>query len=123
MAARGEGGGPAGKDAGALLLPGRDGLRRGRGRRAAQRAAPDRPREPAECAVLRPRPAEEDRRRGRSLPVAGGADGGGRAAPGGRGESRLADLRSEEHTSELQSLMRNSYAVLCLKKKKHNISK
>src|SRR3546814_5516487 len=31
-------------------------------------------------------------------------------------------LRSEEHTSELQSLMRNSYAVFCLKKKhKHNI--
>src|SRR3546814_2517034 len=30
--------------------------------------------------------------------------------------------RSEEHTSELQSLMRNSYAVFCLKKKK-NISK
>src|SRR3546814_10653391 len=28
------------------------------------------------------------------------------------------DLRSEEHTSELQSLMRNSYAVFCLKKKK-----
>src|SRR3546814_1665815 len=28
-----------------------------------------------------------------------------------------ADLRSEEHTSELQSLMRISYAVLCLKKK------
>src|SRR3546814_10390083 len=30
--------------------------------------------------------------------------------------------RSEEHTSELQSLMRNSYAVFCLKKKKitHN---
>src|SRR3546814_7765989 len=26
--------------------------------------------------------------------------------------------RSEEHTSELQSLMRNSYTVLCLKKKK-----
>src|SRR3546814_2341928 len=26
-------------------------------------------------------------------------------------------IRSEEHTSELQSLMRNSYAVLCLKKK------
>src|SRR3546814_6253245 len=30
----------------------------------------------------------------------------------------LAGLRSEEHTSELQSLMRISYAVLCLKKKK-----
>src|SRR3546814_7511502 len=28
-----------------------------------------------------------------------------------------ADHRSEEHTSELQSLMRISYAVLCLKKK------
>src|SRR3546814_6195537 len=28
--------------------------------------------------------------------------------------------RSEEHTSELQSLMRNSYAVFCLKKKTHN---
>src|SRR3546814_7813933 len=28
------------------------------------------------------------------------------------------DARSEEHTSELQSLMRNSYAVFCLKKKK-----
>src|SRR3546814_9068691 len=29
----------------------------------------------------------------------------------------LAPVRSEEHTSELQSLMRNSYAVFCLKKK------
>src|SRR3546814_3614414 len=28
-------------------------------------------------------------------------------------------VRSEEHTSELQSLMRTSYAVFCLKKKKH----
>src|SRR3546814_2728313 len=32
----------------------------------------------------------------------------------------VAAIRSEEHTSELQSLMRNSYAVLCLKKKKIN---
>src|SRR3546814_10275528 len=31
--------------------------------------------------------------------------------------------RSEEHTSELQSLMRNSYAVFCLKKKKYHITK
>src|SRR3546814_9496651 len=30
-----------------------------------------------------------------------------------------AMLRSEEHTSELQSLMRISYAVFCLKKKRH----
>src|SRR3546814_2804355 len=41
------------------------------------------------------------------------ASGGGRAAA-----SRMPN-RSEEHTSELQSLMRNSYAVFCLKKKKH----
>src|SRR3546814_10671522 len=32
-------------------------------------------------------------------------------------------VRSEEHTSELQSLMRNSYAVFCLKKKKIKITK
>src|SRR3546814_2761127 len=31
----------------------------------------------------------------------------------------LVIYRSEEHTSELQSLMRNSYAVFCLKKKKN----
>src|SRR3546814_5592867 len=30
---------------------------------------------------------------------------------------RAQSTRSEEHTSELQSLMRNSYAVFCLKKK------
>src|SRR3546814_1171511 len=36
------------------------------------------------------------------------------------GVASLSDLvRSEEHTSELQSLMRISYAVLCLKKKKN----
>src|SRR3546814_8194565 len=34
-----------------------------------------------------------------------------------------SDLRSEEHTSELQSLMRISYAVFCLKKKKTIIRK
>src|SRR3546814_4346741 len=34
--------------------------------------------------------------------------------------ARRLDLRSEEHTSELQSLMRISYAVFCLKKKKNN---
>src|SRR3546814_6454958 len=38
-----------------------------------------------------------------------------------RQEQAEADAahRSEEHTSELQSLMRISYAVFCLKKKKH----
>src|SRR3546814_6794762 len=40
------------------------------------------------------------------------------AAATGRRLRRIA--RSAEHTSELQSLMRISYAVLCLKKKKKN---
>src|SRR3546814_3579421 len=34
-----------------------------------------------------------------------------------RGCAKYTDRRSEEHTSELQSLMRISYAVFCLKKK------
>src|SRR3546814_7146276 len=34
----------------------------------------------------------------------------------------VATIRSEEHTSELQSLMRISYAVFCLKKKNNNIT-
>src|SRR3546814_3393378 len=36
------------------------------------------------------------------------------------GKSRPISFRSEEHTSELQSLMRISYAVFCLKKKNQN---
>src|SRR3546814_6063073 len=54
------------------------------------------------------------RRPGRGCREAGrdpGRGRGHRAAPGG-------ERRSEEHTSELQSLMRISYAVFCLKKKK-----
>src|SRR3546814_10498912 len=41
------------------------------------------------------------------------------------GRAETLGVRSEEHTSELQSLMRNSYAVFCLKKKtntKHTIT-
>src|SRR3546814_8992349 len=38
--------------------------------------------------------------------------------PRSRHDHRLDVRRSEEHTSELQSLMRISYAVFCLKKKK-----
>src|SRR3546814_5043920 len=37
-----------------------------------------------------------------------------------RSASEKASRRSEEHTSQLQSLMRISYAVFCLKKKKNN---
>src|SRR3546814_1676628 len=36
---------------------------------------------------------------------------------------RRAEWRSEENTSELQSLMRSSYAVFCLKKKKQRTEK
>src|SRR3546814_3592538 len=46
-------------------------------------------------------------------PNAGGIPGDSRKSPIGH--------RSEEHTSELQSLMRISYAVFCLKKKNNSI--
>src|SRR3546814_9243267 len=38
-------------------------------------------------------------------------------------DPRALDGRSEEHTSELQSLMRLSYAVFCFKKNRHQASK
>src|SRR3546814_2803401 len=39
-----------------------------------------------------------------------------------RRTARWRERRSEEHTSELQSLMRISYAVFCLKKKKRQLT-
>src|SRR3546814_5072996 len=51
--------------------------------------------------------------------VRGNGDLIGDGAPSNR---RGAAMRSEEHTSELQSLMRISYAVFCLKKKKMQIT-
>src|SRR3546814_2357966 len=45
---------------------------------------------------------------------------GGIEGRSGRGRRSYRLVRSEEHTSELQSLMRISYAVFCLKKKKAN---
>src|SRR3546814_4830596 len=56
-------------------------------------------------------PGNRQRRRFRGLHQLAGK------APVGR---RHDATRSEEHTSELQSLMRISYAVFCLKKKKNN---
>src|SRR3546814_10562658 len=64
----------------------------------------------------------------RSRPDEAGADGdrspaarAGQAEGGARHPKKSRRLlRSEEHTSELQSLMRISYAVFCLKKKKNN---
>src|SRR3546814_10562930 len=75
-----------------------------------------------------------------SRSLRGTEDQVGNLPPAGRARARCADgadiaedileeaafaaerrrLRSEEHTSELQSLMRISYAVFCLKKKKTN---
>src|SRR3546814_6738137 len=46
------------------------------------------------------------------------ADGSRGGVGGGADAPRERVSRSEEHTSELQSLMRISYAVFCLKKKK-----
>src|SRR3546814_2624806 len=64
-----------------------------------------------------------------ACPVADGAASGRHLRGGPRHRHRLHwrvrpqrrafCRRSEEHTSELQSLMRISYAVFCLKKKKH----
>src|SRR3546814_7453033 len=54
------------------------------------------------------------------LQAAGGAIDVGTARA--RMIDTYAGMRSEEHTSELQSLMRISYAVFCLKKKKKPIT-
>src|SRR3546814_3433714 len=59
--------------------------------------------------------AARQRRAERSTGGDLGGDGRGDRRRGGASGARQA--RSEEHTSELQSLMRISYAVFCLKKK------
>src|SRR3546814_2725486 len=46
-----------------------------------------------------------------------------RRMPKGYSQSAMRPVRSEEHTSELQSLMSISYAVFCLKKKNKNNTK
>src|SRR3546814_9675610 len=53
------------------------------------------------------------------LPAHFGRPHVGRVSERAGGFAFSCDKRSEEHTSELQSLMRNSYAVFCLKKKKN----
>src|SRR3546814_6388198 len=81
--------------------------------------------------IIRGRPLAGRCRHGRSAAGSGGVrlqeDDAGRLSRGGgrprqRGEACRTTPkpgRSEEHTSELQSLMRISYAVFCLKKKKN----
>src|SRR3546814_8878409 len=51
--------------------------------------------------------------------LAARADEDGARHQDGHHRARRCQARSEEHTSELQSLMRISYAVFCLKKKKN----
>src|SRR3546814_7941450 len=51
--------------------------------------------------------------------LAGASGRYGVFASSGAEKARMDLMRSEEHTSELQSLMRISYAVFCLKKKKY----
>src|SRR3546814_3668366 len=71
--------------------------------------------------AARTRPGTIDRLvAGQSAPGADGSRGAGRVAARAGG---APSVRSEEHTSELQSLMRISYAVFCLKKKKKSTLK
>src|SRR3546814_5056086 len=55
----------------------------------------------------------------RARPPAGAAEALRDRHPEALGKAWHPPSRSEEHTSELQSLMRRSYAVFCLKKKKN----
>src|SRR3546814_6280713 len=96
---------PAGAGIGARRLGDDAADRATHGRAARRRAAgrvAQRPRPPAHPAPARRTP---------------------RLGPPAGSPATAALARSEEHTSELQSLMRISYAVFCLKKKKQNKNK
>src|SRR3546814_10837880 len=67
----------------------------------------------ARCAVL-PNPPCVGPRRHRPTPLSQH-----HVRPDRHFATECREMRSEEHTSELQSLMRISYAVFCLKKKKN----
>src|SRR3546814_3219958 len=103
-----------------------DALPAGAPARPAWRTAPRRPAVPLAPPLARALgklPAGDDRTRGAGRGARGRparlAGPGGVAAVPARRLVVAAQARSEEHTSELQSLMRISYAVFCLKKKKH----
>src|SRR3546814_8265769 len=66
-----------------------------------------------------PEPSTSGMQRARNNLLTRVAEGSGKETAVVRGIFEFAN-RSEEHTSELQSLMRISYAVFCLKKKKTN---
>src|SRR3546814_7092178 len=75
------------------------------------------------------RSCRQGRRRGRRQHLGGAAEGrparpaDRKPRPAGFRLGSAEAARSEEHTSELQSLMRISYAVFCLKKKKQTKTK
>src|SRR3546814_2202329 len=80
-------------------------------------AAPSRPPSPAPAAPpKRSSPPEPHRSSVSSCSWTAPSEHDGTARP-----PINSPVRSEEHTSELQSLMRTSYAVFCLKKKKNKI--
>src|SRR3546814_7329769 len=103
------------------IEPGRSVPRTEGRRRRRRRLRPTGERPADRCASLPPRCP--DRSAARNAGPAAGAlhlparRRLGTAPPVGRPVRPDAGLRSEEHTSELQSLMRISYAVFCLKKK------
>src|SRR3546814_8036780 len=66
---------------------------------------------------MRGKPQAQPHRGVGALPFGGLARKTAKTMLAGRQEERRRSQRSEEHTSELQSLMRISYAVFCLKKK------
>src|SRR3546814_4060058 len=83
--------------------------------------------EPALAGRRKPASYIRDRDGGESVARRNRASGAAATAGGSAGTSRRSgecrprsawSARSEEHTSELQSLMRISYAVFCLKKKR-----
>src|SRR3546814_9980274 len=81
----------------------------------------------AGCGTADPTSMERFKRTGHLIALSGGDAGAPNACfacHGLEGEGNGAGaprLRSEEHTSELQSLMRISYDVFCLKKKKQHV--
>src|SRR3546814_10869951 len=72
--------------------------------------------------AVRRRPGVSPWSRNRRRRVAVGKEEGMDKSEISRVQKYLRDKRSEEHTSELQSLMRISYAVFCLKKKNKTIT-
>src|SRR3546814_3840696 len=85
-----------------------------------RRPRPVRRTRPSSCPLLSRRQSlEETPHKGCADPVAHGRSAWAHRSASVRREWQRA-RRSEEHTSELQSLMRISYAVFCLKKKTDN---